>query len=128
LGAGAPGYEEIAVLEELGIWSNEKSRRDKSGQRWNFCYWYAGTFADKSRRAARLFYWDDNKEVCGVVLILPGAVKHYSRISELIDKLVAHQSVRKQYQRDLTFPLEKHYTEYGIFPEENQTKTQITQG
>jgi hypothetical protein len=116
------------VLEKLGIWSKEKSRRDKSGRRWNFSYWYAGTFADKSLRAARLFYWDDNKEVCGVVLIPPGAVKRYSRISELIDKLVAHQSVRERYKRVISFPLQQHYSEYGVFPEENQTETQITQG
>ncbi|MGA7830146.1 MAG: hypothetical protein WCA21_04220 [Terracidiphilus sp.] len=104
--------------EEIGIWSNEKSRRDKSGQRWNFSYWYAGAPADKSRRSARLFYWDDNKEVCGVVLFPPEAVKRYSRICEVIDKLVAHQSVRNQYRRNLSFPLEKHYSAYGIFPEE----------
>lgn len=123
-----PSCEEIAVLEELGIWSNEKSRNDKSGRRWNFCYWYAGALVDKSRRAARLFYWDDNKEVCGVVLFPPEAVKRYSRIGDVIDKLVAHEYVRKQYQRNLSFPLEQYYSEYGVFPEENQTGALPTHG
>jgi hypothetical protein len=100
------------------MWTDEKSRKDKSGKRWNFCYWYAGTFADKSSKGQRLFFWDDSKEVCGVVLFLPGATVPYSRIRDVIGKLVAHEPVRKQHQRELSFPLEQHYSEYGVFPEE----------
>jgi len=100
------------------MWNEEKSRKDKSGKRWNFCYWYSRTFADSSRKAQRLFFWNDRKEVCGVVLFLPGATVRYSRIPDMIGKIVAHESVRKQYQRELRFPLEQHYSEFGTFPEE----------
>jgi hypothetical protein len=103
----------------MGIpWSPEKSRKDKSGRRWNFCYWCAGTFADKSSRGQRLFFWDDRKELCGVILFLPGKTVRYSRVNDLIGKLVAHESVGKQYQRKLLFPLEEHYSLYGALPEE----------
>jgi hypothetical protein len=103
----------------MGIpWTPEKSRKDKSGTRWNFCYWNAGPFGEKSRRGQRLFFWDDRKETSGVVLFLPGKTVRYSQISDLIGKLVAHESIRKQYQRELLFPLEEHHTLFGTFPEE----------
>lgn len=103
----------------MGIpWSPEKSRKDKSGKRWNFCYWYAGPFGDKSLHGQRLFFWDDSKKACGVVLFLPGKTVRYSQVSDLMGKLVAHESFRKQYQRDILFPLEEHYTLFGAFPEE----------
>jgi hypothetical protein len=96
----------------------EKSRKDASGKRWNFCYWYAGALADKARRGQRLFFWDDGKEECGVVLFLPGSTVRYGRIRDVIAKLVAHESVSRQYRRELSFPLEQHYSDYGAFPEE----------
>jgi hypothetical protein len=43
---------------------------------------------------------------------------HYARIRSLIEKLVADQELRKRYERDIEFPLERHYPEYGAFPEE----------
>jgi hypothetical protein len=103
----------------MGIpWSPEKTRKDKSGKRWNFCYWYAGPFAEKYSRGQRLFFWDDSREVCGVVLFLPGKTVRYSQVKDFIGKLVANESVRKQYQRELLFPLEVHYSLFGAFPEE----------
>jgi hypothetical protein len=100
------------------IWSNEKPRRDKSGHRWNFRYWYAGALSDPHNRAARLFFWDDQKCSCGVVLIPPGAVKPYSQLRFLIEKVVADTQLRRRYQRELRFPLEDHYSVYPAFPEE----------
>lgn len=100
------------------IWSDQKSRRDKSGHRWNFRYWYAGTLSDPSCKAARLFFWDDQKRCCGVVLIPPGAVKPYSRLRFLIEKVVADEKLRRRYERELQFPLEDYYSEYPAFPEE----------
>jgi hypothetical protein len=35
-----------------------------------------------------------------------------------MDKLVADPELREQYRRDLSFPLERYYSEYGAFPEE----------
>jgi hypothetical protein len=100
------------------VWTLEKPRRDKSGRHWNFYYWYSGWSSDPSRKAQRLFFWDDSKDDCGAVLFLPGKTVPYSRIKSLIEKLVADQDLRKRHQRELQFPLEKHYSEYPVFPEE----------
>jgi hypothetical protein len=112
------GAPEILMADEPGVWSHEKSRKDKSGGRWNFCYWYGGALAEKSRQGQRLFFWDDDKADCGVVLFSPEKTIPYSRISDLMGKLVAHQSERMKYQREFLFPLEQNYLGYGAFPEE----------
>ena len=103
------------------VWADEKSQRDKSGKRWNFRYWYSGTFAEEASKGQRLFFRNDSKSDCGVVLYPAGATVPYSRIQDMMGKLVAHQSARKQYQRELCFPLEQHYPEYRAFPEEKLT-------
>jgi hypothetical protein len=103
---------------ELNMWTDEKSRKDKSGKRWNFCYWYSGQTSPQ-RASARLFFWDDGKIDCGVVLFLPGSTIRYSRIKDVINKLVADPANREKHKRQLNFPLERHYSEYPIFPEEN---------
>jgi hypothetical protein len=88
-----------------------KPRRDKTGKRWNFRVWH-------DSGAQRIFFWDDPREICGAVLLSPGRSVHVSRIHRLIDKLVADENLREQHRRELRFPLERHYSEYGIFPEE----------
>jgi len=108
------------------IWSNEKPLRDKSGHRWNFRYWYAGALSDPHCRAARLFFWDDQKSCCGVVLIPPSAVKPYSRLRILIEKVVADSNLRRHHQRELQFPLEDHYSRYPAFPEEGADESSST--
>jgi hypothetical protein len=99
-------------------WSDEKPRRDNSGNRWNFRDWYAGALSDPKSQAARLFFWDDQKTSCGVVLLPPDSVKPYSQLKSLIEKLVADSKLRKRHQRELQFPLEAHYSGYPAFPEE----------
>jgi hypothetical protein len=96
----------------------EKSRKDKSGVRWNFCYWYAGALSGTSHKAQRLFFWDERKKTCGAVLFLPGSTVPYSRIKSVIEKLVADEKLRRQHERELQFPLEDHYSIYPVFPEE----------
>jgi hypothetical protein len=96
----------------------EKPRRDKTGKRWNFYYWYSGALSDPSTKAQRLFFWDDAKTDCGVVLFSPGKTISYSHVQILIPKLVADQTLRKKHQRELQFPIEKHYSKYPVFSEE----------
>jgi hypothetical protein len=96
----------------------EKPRRDKSGKRWNFYYWYSGYSNDPSRKAQRLFFWDDAKTDRGVVLFLPGKTLSYSHIQSPIPKLVADQTLRKKHQRELQVPIENNYSQYPVFPEE----------
>lgn len=108
------------------IWSDEKPRRDKSGHRWNFRYWYAGALSDPHCRAARLFFWDDQRSCCGVVLIPPGAVKPYSQLRFLIEKVVADTKLRRRYQRELQFPLEDHYSGYPEFSKESTDESSFS--
>jgi hypothetical protein len=68
--------------------------------------------------AQRIFFWNEGKDVTGVVLLLPGKTLHISRLRTLIQKVVADQTFRDQYRRELNFPLERHYVDYGAFPEE----------
>jgi hypothetical protein len=100
------------------MWTNEKSRRDKSGKRWNFSYWYSGRIS-ALQPSARLFFWDDTKTDCGVILFLPGSVLRYARINDLMNKVVANPAVREKHKRELDFPLERYYSGYPVFPEEN---------
>ncbi len=102
----------------MAIWSEQKSRKDKSGRRWNFCFWVEIWTEGKVVQAQRLFFWDDKKTDCGVVLFPPGSAIRYSRVKALIAKLVASPTLRKQYRRELSFPLERQYSEFGAFPEE----------
>ena len=101
--------------------SAEKSRKDKYGSTWNFSYWYSGALAAPELKAQRLFFWNDDRNDCGVILFIRGKTLPYARVRNLISELVAKRTVRQQYQRDLVFPLERHYKEYGSFPEELPT-------
>ena len=104
----------------MATWAEQKARRDKSGKRWNFCFWHEVLHEERVVDAQRLFFWDDGKTDCGVVLLLPGSAINYSRVKTLIDKLVANPTLRKQHGRDLRFPLERHYSDFGAFPEESR--------
>jgi hypothetical protein len=39
-----------------------------------------------------------------------------------MEKLVADHELRRKYQRNIDFPLERHYPEYGAFPEERPSE------
>ena len=95
------------------MWYEQKPRRDKNGKRWNFVIW-----SDLHGWAERLFFWDDEQEFCGVILFPPGRDVYFKRLKQLMEKLVADSALRKQHRRDLQFPLERYYSEYGAFPEE----------
>jgi hypothetical protein len=102
-------------------WDNQnldKPRRDKSGKRWNFRVWHEVWTEDRVLSAERVFFWDEKRDFCGVVLLLPGKAVHVRDLHTLIEKLVADPGLRAKHKRDLRFPLERHYSEYGAFPEE----------
>ena len=95
-----------------------KPREHKSGRLWNFRVWHEVWTEKKVLSAQRIFFWDDEKEFCGVVLLGPGSTLHVSRLHRLIDKLVADPNLPLKYRRELVFPLERKYSEYAAFPEE----------
>lgn len=97
-----------------------KPRRDSSGKRWNCRVWHevARLNNGNTRHVARVFFWDDAREFTGVRIFHPTDDTHVSALRDFIRKLVADPSLRVKYRRDLQFPLERHYSEYGAFPEE----------
>jgi hypothetical protein len=99
------------------MWRNGQNlnmpRRDKSGKRWNFRVWH---HVSERRDIQRVFYWDDTREFCGVVFISPATTLH--RLRQLIDNLALDPGLRGKHRRELQFPLARHYSEYGVFPEE----------
>jgi hypothetical protein len=92
----------------------DKPRMDVTGKRWNFRVWHG---VIEGRHIERVFFWDDSRESCGVVLLSPSL--HVSRLRMLIQKLVADPALRKKHKRELCFPLERHYSDYPAFPEES---------
>lgn len=66
-----------------------------------------------------MFFWDDNKEHCGAVIFAAGRGTSIPRLKQLIDKLLADPALRDKHRKQLRFPLERHYSDYGAFPEEN---------
>jgi hypothetical protein len=103
---------------QLKMWVPQKSQRDQNGKRWHFCIWYSLSDVNRASRTIRVFFWDDKKEDCGVVIILSAGGTHFSRFKLLIKKLLADPALRKKHRRELRFPLERHYSDYGAFPEE----------
>jgi hypothetical protein len=109
----------MAMQHSNGYWSPLKAKRDKDGKRWSFSYWVTIP-SISSIRAQRLFFWDDKHHESGVVLLVGQATQPYPYIRNLIEKLVSDSVLRDQYRRELRFPLERHYAEFGAFPEEAQ--------
>ena len=100
------------------MWIDQKPRKDSRGKRWHFCIWYPLSGGRELSTAQRLFFWDDKKENCGVVVHAAGRGQSFPRLKQLINKLVADPSLREKHRKDLRFPLERHYADYGAFPEE----------
>ena len=101
------------------MWIDEQPREDSSGNRWNFCIWSSYLSNEyKLLMAHRLFFWNDDKSNCGVVLFLPESGPAFGRVKALIEKLVADPALREKHRRELRFALRRHYGDHGAFPEE----------
>lgn len=86
---------------------------DRLGTKWHFRVWHESI---GTRQVARVFYWDEAQHFTGVVLL--SETPHVRSLHALIQKLVADSRLRTKHQRELLFPLERHYEQYGAFPEE----------
>ena len=107
------------MFHTRGSWTPLSDKRDRDGKRWHFSYWY--TFNSNSDvRAQRLFFWGDQHDECGVVIMQGNKSQPYTAIKNLVMKLVSEPSLRNRYRRALRFPLERHYAEFGSFPEEQR--------
>jgi len=97
-----------------------KPRTDKGGTKWNFRVWHTVLTLGRVESVARVFFWDEEQSVTGVVLLGPDVSTHVRDLHSLIDKLVADPKLRAKHQRRIRFPLDRHYAEYGAFPEEGE--------
>lgn len=99
------------------MWSLEKPRKDKRGQRWHFAYWYEGprdARVESVEHPQQLFFWDDEQTECGVVLVARDKTVRYSRIKNWIEELVADPELRKRHKASLRFPVQRFYLKNGF--------------
>ncbi len=104
-------------------WDNQnlnKPRTDKSGAKWNFRVWHDVVTLQRLQHVARVFFWDEKQDSAGVVLLGPEANSHVRVLHNVIEKLLADFKFRAKHLRRLQFPLDRHYAEYGVFPEESE--------
>ena len=95
----------------------DKPREDKAGERWHFRVWH--DVVDETH-VVRIFFWNDDRSTTGVVPFLPGARTHVRAIRAFLEKLLAHPELRSKHQRELRFPLERHYSRYEDLAEANE--------
>jgi hypothetical protein len=111
------------------MWLNGQNlntpRYDKDGRKWNFRVWHDAFTIGRTVTVARVFFWDEVKETTGVVLLGPDIGKHVRDLHGLIQKLVASKELRAAHQQELRFPLERHYADYGAFPEESNVRASL---
>jgi hypothetical protein len=96
----------------------DKPRTDKRGTRRNFRVWHDVFTIVRAVGVARVFFWDDRREKTGLVLLGPETNQHVRDLHNIIEKLVASKELRAAHSRELRFPLERYYADYGAFPEE----------
>jgi hypothetical protein len=95
-----------------------RSKQDKQGKKWNFSYWHTGIFTPI--RAQRLFFWDDDRTETGVLTWVGPATRRYTEIAKIAEKLAREPNFRRLNLRDLRFPLDRYYGEFGSFADETQ--------
>src|SRR5215471_13768579 len=59
-----------------------KPHIDATGKRWNFRVWHD---VASGGHAERIFFWDDRKEFCGVVVLPVGKAVHIRRSRRLFE-------------------------------------------
>jgi len=92
-----------------------KARVDRSGKQWHFSVWHDVVDLE---HVARVFFWNDARDVTGVFIFPRSARTGVSAIRNVIQKLTSDPAFRLEHKRDLRFPLERHYSTYPSFPEE----------
>ncbi|HTV35988.1 MAG TPA: hypothetical protein VMF12_06110 [Xanthobacteraceae bacterium] len=112
LSIGRPSNGRMSLDRKIDMWVDQKSRKDSDSKRWHFCIWYPMS----GEKAQRVFFWDDSKENCGVVFFPEPT--NFSRLRQAIEKLAADSTLREKHRKQLRFPLQRYYSDYGAFPEE----------
>lgn len=101
------------------MWWDEQNlaapRAGDDGKTWHFLVWHDVV---ARQHVARVFFWDERRTSTGVVLLPHSARTDVSALRSLIQKLAADSVLRARHLRELRFPLQRHYSDYGAFPEE----------
>jgi len=97
-----------------------QTRKSKSGEKLYFRVWHDVFTLQRTLSVTRIFFWNEKRTQQGVVLLGPDANQHVRDIHALIEKLVADPQLRAKHERALRFPIERHYADYGAFPEEKE--------
>jgi hypothetical protein len=95
----------------------DKVRTDKTGTKWHVRIWRDSR---KGKHVARVFFWNDERDSIGVVLLPPERRTDVSALRSVIEKLAADPKLRAKHRRKLQFPLERYYSQYGAFREESE--------
>lgn len=61
-----------------------ESRTEKSGKKWSFRVWHDVFTLGLCVSVARVFFWDERRQLTGVVLLGPGVNHHVRDIHNLI--------------------------------------------
>jgi hypothetical protein len=88
-------------------------RKSRDGRTWHFRVWHD---VHRSRHVARVFFWSDDRFARSVVILSSSSRSNLTALRALIHKLTADPTLRTKYLRDIQFPLERYYSDYGDFP------------
>lgn len=65
----------------------------------------------KMSTRSRIFFWDDQKSISGVIEYRGDQAKHVSRLKQVIARLVKDHAFRSRYLIQLRFPVEREYSQ-----------------
>ena len=116
---GVPNFLALGkVIASFWIASLVTPKRDQSGERWHLAYWCNRPHVVP--RAQRLFFWNDDLEQCGVIVLVEEDCKLYKFVKKQIEWLLDDTDFRLLHSRPLRFPIGRYYEKFGSFAEESR--------
>ena len=79
---------------------------DAKGTPWSFLVGWDSTDGVETQR---IFFWDETKEVTGLLELRGDACLHVRRIRDRTKRLVTDREYRGRFLRRLGFPVERHW-------------------
>ena len=73
--------QQLLIWQDCSMWWDQqnldKPRRDSDGVRWNVRVWHDVV---KNKHVARVFFWNDERDVCGVRIFGPDERTHVTAL------------------------------------------------
>lgn len=85
----------------------EKPIKGVDGLLWHFRVWHDHIFGVYTQR---IFFWDEERKNTGFAEFAGDQTLHITKIKQRIRKIVTDSSYRDRFQRQLDFPIERHYS------------------